>query len=209
MPTYTVKRGDCLSSIAFEHGFFWKTLYDHPKNESLRAHGKPFILEAGETVEVPALREKEVEAPTGRAHRFRRRGVPARFKVKLRYHDGEPRANEAYFFELDGELLDGERETDGDGNIDESIPPLARAVRVFLCDGEEVLAFSLGELDPASTVRGMKARLISLGFYGGAIDDSRSRAFEAALRRFSDAKGIDAAADESEVQAQLVQEHGS
>ncbi|MCF6277424.1 MAG: peptidoglycan-binding protein, partial [Anaerolineales bacterium] len=79
----------------------------------------------------------------------------------------------------------------------------------FLCDGEEVLAFALGELDPASTVRGMKARLISLGYYGGSIDDARSPAFEEALRRFGNAKGIDAASDESEVHAQLVQDHGS
>lgn len=209
MASYTVKRGDCLSSIAFEHGFFWKTLYDHADNESLRAHGKPFILKAGDSIEIPPLREKEVDAPTGRIHRFRRKGVPARFKITLRFYDGEPRANEPYFFELDGEFLEGDRKTDDQGKIDESIPPLARKVRLFLSDGEEVLTFALGDLDPVTTVRGMKARLINLGHYEGGIDDTRGQGFEVALRRYAEANGIKPDADESELQTQLVQDHGS
>ena len=29
---YVAKAGDCLTSIAFEHGFDWKTLWNHPNN---------------------------------------------------------------------------------------------------------------------------------------------------------------------------------
>ncbi len=33
---HNVKRGECLSSIAFEHGFFAPTIWNDPANRTLR-----------------------------------------------------------------------------------------------------------------------------------------------------------------------------
>ena len=40
MPTYTVKQGDCISSIADQMGFFWDTVWNDPNNEQLRNRRK-------------------------------------------------------------------------------------------------------------------------------------------------------------------------
>lgn len=209
MPSHRAKPGDCLSSIAFEHGFFWETLLDHPDNKVLKEPGRgPFILTPGETVAIPQLRAREVAIASGRLHRFRRKGVPARFKLTLVHHDGTPRADEPYLFELDDELLEGDRVTDGAGKIDESIPPNAKRVRVFLDGGEEILSFTLGGLEPASTIRGRQARLLNLSYYRGPIDGKPSPALDEALRRFCEAEQLDETASEEEIQRQLETAYG-
>lgn len=209
MPSYRVKPGDCLSSIAFEHGFFWQTLLDHPDNAALKEPDRsPFMLEPGEAVSIPQLRTREVSVASDRRHRFRRKGVPARFKLTLHHHDGTPRADEPYFFEVDDELLEGDRVTDGDGKIDESIPPNAKRVRVFLEGGEEILTFTLGGLEPVSTTRGMQVRLLNLSYYRGPIDGKSSPALDEALRRFCRAQGLDEAAPRQDIQRQLETAYG-
>ncbi|MFH1075402.1 MAG: hypothetical protein V1753_00935 [Pseudomonadota bacterium] len=55
MPDYIVKQGDCIESIAFKHGLFWETVWNHPNNQQLKQERKnPNILLAGDKVFVPA-----------------------------------------------------------------------------------------------------------------------------------------------------------
>ena len=48
---YTVKQGDCITSIAFNKGFYEKTIWDHPDNAKLKNDRKDMkILQPGDKV---------------------------------------------------------------------------------------------------------------------------------------------------------------
>jgi N-acetylmuramoyl-L-alanine amidase len=148
-----------MNSIAFDAGFFWRTLWDHPGNAELRrTRGNPMVLRKGDRV---TIAEKEPRIETGateQRHRFRRKGVPA--IVSLRFlEEGEPRANVPCLITIDG--LRTERSTNGDGVLVVPIPPNAREGHVELGKGEDrvIYQLDLGCLDPHGTVRGMQQRL--------------------------------------------------
>ena len=90
---YVVKAGDCISSIAKQHGHFWETVWTDPANAELRRiRGNPDILFPGDRVTVPALRIKEEPRPTDQRHRFRKRGEPAKMRLRLIEETLEERA---------------------------------------------------------------------------------------------------------------------
>jgi hypothetical protein len=71
---------ECISSIAFEHGFYWETLWNHPNNANLKNERKdPNILDPDDVVHIPDLRLKEVTKPNEQDHKFKLKGL-----VKLR-----------------------------------------------------------------------------------------------------------------------------
>ena len=85
MPTeYEVQNGDCISSIAFNHGFFWETLWNDGSNSELKSKRKdPNILREGDVVHIPDLTLKEESGATEKCHSFKLKGVPAKLKLKL------------------------------------------------------------------------------------------------------------------------------
>jgi hypothetical protein len=186
---HVVKQGECISSLAFEHGFHPETLWQHPENAELRALRRdPNVLRPGDVVAIPDLRLKEVASTTGRRHRFRRRGVPEKLKLQV-VRDGEPVAGEAYVLTVDGEAREGT--TDGSGRIEHFIPPDARSGTVlFPRTGREV-PLHLGHLDPIDGISGVQARLANLGFYQGLVDGQPSLRLEEAIQAFQASRGID------------------
>ena len=81
---YTVQTGDCISSIAFERGFFWETIWNHPKNAELKQKRvDPNILKEGDIVHVPDKELKEESCATDQKHKFKVKGVPAKLKLKV------------------------------------------------------------------------------------------------------------------------------
>jgi len=84
MPSYTVKQGDCISSIAQMHGLFWYKVWNHPKNANLNERRKdPNVLSPGDVVFVPDQEEKEESGATEQRHRFRKKGVPAKLRLRI------------------------------------------------------------------------------------------------------------------------------
>jgi len=78
---YTVKQGDCIESIAVRHGLLWQTIWDDPNNAELkRRREDPHVLLPGDPLYIPGRRVKSVDGATDQRHRFRRRGVPWRFR---------------------------------------------------------------------------------------------------------------------------------
>jgi len=181
MKIHSVCQGECLFSIAEGAGHHWKTLWEEPANARLKsARGTPFILHPGDEVRVPDLRLREESRGSEQSHRFRRMGVPATLKLRL-LSNGKPRAGMGWQANLGGAWVEGT--TDGDGQLEIRLQPLASAGVLRLEDGTEYRLL-LRELDPIGTVSGVQARLNNLGFVSGPVDGIQGPLTTAAVRRF-------------------------
>lgn len=185
---YTVRSGDCMESIAFQHGFFWQTLWEDPANTTLKQTRKnPNVLLAGDRLTIPPLRRKEVAGATEAHHRFRRKGVPGGIHLQILAND-RPRANERYTLEIDGRLFKGT--TDKDGRLRHAIPPDAQRGRLVLESDQEEYPLLLGCVDPIEEVSGAQVRLSNLGFDCGNTDGVLGPKTKSALRSFQKRHGL-------------------
>ncbi len=190
MPKITASQGDSIPSIAMDNGFFWETIWNHPENAQLKAKRKtPNQLMPGDEVFVPELRIKTVSKGTDGRHKFKRKGVPAKFRLQLKLLD-EPRANEAYVLEIDGNTFKGT--TDGNGILEQFIPPNAKGGRLLLNGGKEVIQIRIGFLNPIDEISGIQQRLNNLGFNCGSEDGELDDQTRAAIRAFQEAYGLQA-----------------
>jgi len=186
---HTVRQGDCIESIAFDHGFFWETLWNHTENASVKRRRQDHnALLPGDRVFIPERRAKQVDGATEQRHRFRRRGVPSRFVVRL-MRFGEPRADEPYVVVIDGEIISGR--TDENGRLAVRIPPNARNAVLLLNEGQEEHNLSLGHLDPVNEVSGVQARLNNLGYSCGPADGVLGERTRRALGSFQVDQGLE------------------
>ncbi len=187
---YTVKQGECFSSIAYQHGFFWESLWSHPDNAELkRTRDTPFVLKPGDVVHIPPLNEREESCPTGKVHTFRVQGVPELLRLQLMEMD-EPLADLPYVLEYGGETFPGT--TDPNGVVEAYVPPDLRVATLRVGEGEEerVYELSLRTLNPAEEIDGAQARLANLGFYQGPVHGTLDDATTAALRRFQESQQL-------------------
>jgi len=201
---YEVKEGDCLASIAFDHGFAVDSVWEHEENAELRkARGDGYTLLPGDVVAIPELVPKSVACTTGRTHRFRRRNVPEIFRLEL-YDDEKPRAGVSYTLEIDGVTREGV--TGEKGELAVPIPPNAQQGTLVLADTGETFVLQLGRLAPASHPTGALARLVNLGY----LESPDAKELAEALMAFQRYGELEesGALDEATV-ARLVEEHGS
>ena len=216
--TYEVEPGDCMSSIAFSHGFFWETLWNDASNAELKARRKnPNVLMTGDVVQIPDLTVKQEPGATETRHKFMLKGVPEKLRMRFLDANHKPRANVEYVLEIDGDSRRGR--TDSNGELVESIPPDAKAGKLMLGgagdkpvagkSGPQVVRLKLGHLDPVSEVSGLKARLANLGYYQGPIDDQMDGNTRQAIRAFQTKKGLPATGEADDAtKAKLEQLHG-
>jgi hypothetical protein len=208
---YVVKQGDCIESIAFNSGHFWKTLWDHPDNQQLRAVRKnPNVLLAGDKVLVPDIRIKQETGATQQRYRFRRKGVPAKLVMIFKDENDQPRADVPYVLEIDGTMSSGQ--TDAQGAIKVSIPPNASRGKLVLVtgDGEEQYELNLGHIDPVEEISGAKQRLSALGFAVGEADCVWGPASRAAISDFQAKHSLNVTGEPDQAtREKLVQQYGS
>jgi N-acetylmuramoyl-L-alanine amidase len=96
MAEHTVKQGDCISSIAERHGLFWDKVWNHPKNANLQEKRKdPNVLSPGDVVFVPDKEEREASGATEQRHRFKKKGVPAKLRLRIREEPEREESREA------------------------------------------------------------------------------------------------------------------
>ena len=188
MAKHKVRQGECISSIAFENGFFWETIWSHGENRALKGKRKdPNVLLPGDEVFIPCRRGKAVDAATGQKHRFRRKGVPAKFCLRL-LEDDEPCACRPYTLDIDGRLFSGT--TDAEGRLEHPIPPNARMGKLLIGSSQDEYLLDFGHLDPVNEVSGIQARLNNLGLGCGQIDGLMGPKTEASLRLFQERHGL-------------------
>jgi len=81
---YVVKDGDCIGSIGFAHGFYWKTLWDDPSNAKLKnKRNDPNILKSGDVLHIPDLKSKAESGAAEQRHTFKVKGIPAMLRLRV------------------------------------------------------------------------------------------------------------------------------
>lgn len=205
---YKVKQGDSICSIAFEHGLFPDTIWNDAKNSSLKQERKdPNVLYPGDVVYVRDKEEKQASCANEQRHHFRRKGVPARFKLQL-LRNNKPRKREKYVIDIEGQTYEGV--TDSKGWLDHTVSPDAQKATLMLDDGDETYEILLGHLDPPAKPVGIQERLKNLGNYFGKIDGVMGPDTEDALKAFQADKGLNVTgqADQTTIDA-LQKDHHS
>jgi hypothetical protein len=191
MPKQHVARdGECISSIAFQYGFFADTIWNDPANAELRSQRENMnILAPGDVVTIPDKRLKEETRPTGNTHRFQRKGVPAKLRLRIEDH-GEPLKNQPYTLTVDQQKFTGM--TNDEGDVVVSIPPNAKRGHLVVGQGDEQREYhlQLGHLHPIDRIEGVQARLVNLGYDCGGEEGTIGPNTTAALKAFQKAQGL-------------------
>jgi hypothetical protein len=186
MPShYTVQQGDCISSIAYEHGLLPDMIWFYAENAELKRKRKdPNVLMAGDVVVIPDMEIKEVSKPTEQRHQFVLKGVPAVLRLQLLDGNHHPRANMAYKIVVEGVASTGS--TDDQGMVIHGIPPDAQwgVLEVKAGKKTERYELRLGQVDPHDELQGVQQRLRNLGYPVGAPSGRMDEPTRTALRIF-------------------------
>src|SRR5205823_4496192 len=137
----------------------------HADNADLKQLRRdPNVLLEGDVVVIPDKTPKEESCPTEQKHKFKKKGTPAKIKIRLMLDD-RPRANEPYRLAIDGTWFEGN--LDGDGFLEQAIPPGAVRGVLRVGSGERIDEYelALGHLDPIDTDGGVSGRLRGLGYH--------------------------------------------
>lgn len=146
------------------------------------------MFTVNENVFVPDKREKKVSCAATRRHRFLKKGIPARLRVQA--FDGQVfRANEEFTLEIGGETKKGV--TDEEGIIDVSVPAGATEGTLYLGPDQDAYDVQVGQLPPVDMVKGIKSRMLNLGFFGGEVNDELDDEAREALADFQQHFGLE------------------
>ena len=188
MPIRKIRQGDCIDQIAEKHGLLPDTVWDHPDNSELKTLRKDKnVLFPCDKLFVPDKEIKTESVASDAKHRFRRKAVPAKFRLQLK-KNGEPRADLVYTLNIDSEVFEGK--TDGDGWIEHPIPPGAEKGQLILTDTAEIIKLNLGRLDPLDQAEGVQQRLKNLGLYTGKVDGKAGGMTRTAIQFFQKDKNL-------------------
>ncbi len=212
---HTVRDGECIESIADMYGFLPETIWEYPDNAPLHEKGNRCVLQPGDTVVIPDRSTKTVNVATDAEWKFRRKGVPTRFRLEL-VIDDKVISKAKYSLEIDNSPLPPvtyEDVTGENGEIDHWISPDAKQAVLRVEDHE--FTFMLGNLDPVGTEHGLVQRLYNLGYInedalaGSDIQEELAEAIYA-FQESQASQGLVATGEPDDATRRaLVQAHGS
>ena len=202
---HKVQEGECISSIAFDYGFFPETIWNDSNNAELKEKRKsPNVLLPGDIVYVPDKREKEEDIDAEQRHQFRRKGVPEIFKLQLLDENDKPRSGVQYKLVVDGKELTGT--TDGSGRLQQRISPNAQKAELLI-DPHERYELKLGRLEPVDSEKGVRVRLVNIGFLS-EVNAPRAD-YKSALEQFQKTYSLTMTGEPDEAtRNKLLEEHG-
>jgi hypothetical protein len=211
MAEYTINQGDCLLSIAAENGLLWETIWNHPNNAALkqRSHGDSNVLLPGDVIYIPEKTLRVEDKPTDQRHKFVRKGIRAKVRLRLLDWKRQPRPNVRYSAVVDGAISSGT--TDSGGYITLKAPPTARDLKLTVSQGQrtEEYTLPLGSIDPIDSLAGVQQRLSNLGYPCGSEMGTLGEATRNSLKGFQKERNLPETGDlDDATRQQLMQMHG-
>ena len=94
----------------------------------------------------------------------------------------EPRANQKYSFEVDGQQFDGQ--TDSRGVLEQTIPANSKKGVLIIGPDEYRLEIDFGYLDPINEISGVKKRLNNMGYDCGKPNNKMDDQMQTQLKLF-------------------------
>ena len=182
--SHTVEEGDSVIRLSERYGLFAPTIWNDAANAGLRLRRADMnILMPGDVVVIPDLRPKFEKRPTGKTHRFRRKGVPAIFRLQLFDRNREV-ADQEYTLIVDG--IEKKGKTDDQGILEEYVPAGAKEGELKLGQDEDqvIVKLQFGYLDPLNEVSGVQHRLANLGYDCGEESGVLNEETKLALQYF-------------------------
>src|SRR5262249_48885762 len=137
------------------------------------------VLVVGDEITIPDKELKEIDKATGAAYKFTVKTLKTTLVVILQDETGAAISGKKYELVVDGDdktKLTGS--TPGDGKIEAKIEADAKQaeLKLFLVEGAGIDGYlfkiDLGQLEHESTLRGVQARLLNLGFDCGSVTDT-------------------------------------
>lgn len=207
---HIVKQGECFSSIAKEHGFLIKTLWEYSSNAALREKRKnPNVLLPGDKVVIPDMKLSEYDAATEQKHTYQLKADKVKLQLRLLRED-KPQARVNYRLQIGGEVMNSQ--TDGDGWIRTSISAATKTAKLILSpdtSNEEEYELLIGHLDPLEETAGVIKRLDNLGFLIGS-NENKDDELKSALAKFQDKNDLPKTGEgDQNTLDKLKQMHGS
>ena len=190
MKTYTVQSGDCLISIAHQHGLSgWQALYEHEANDAFRAkRPDPSRLMPGDVVVIPEPRQKTESIAVNRKNTFVLRRPSAWFIVVIQQDDGSLVINQPYELALNPETkITGKTNNQGEVKclIDPAIEEVSLTVWPNGGAAQQKICWrvQVGHLHPQDTSEGVKSELNNLNYRSGNITADDREFHQSSVRR--------------------------
>lgn len=190
MPTYVVRQGDCIASIAARHGVSQDDLAG--MNEELLRDRNAFVLRPGDLVRVPerASAGNRAAFSSGGTQSYKARVPMTTIRLTVLDDDRQPVASRPYT--LRAGALERTGQTDGDGKVAIEIPITTIDATLFVTfageDAPREFPLAIGHLDPPEDRSGVMQRLANLGL---PVRDGGDDALRAAVTRFQEREGLE------------------
>jgi hypothetical protein len=183
---------DSVESVAYRHGHFPDTIWQHAENAELREErASMHVLCAGDKLFVADIVPKSLPCSTSHIHCFTRRAVPSLLRIRLMLGE-QPIIRRPCRMESPGRVpVDAHSDHAGWVHVP-VLPDAAKArLMVTLEDGSELqLDLSPRALNPVDTTTGVQARLRNLGYLTDATDGAIDLPTVLALARFQNTNGL-------------------